>query len=191
MKTCPYCADEIQDAAIVCKHCGRELTQKSESSQSRTSGQSAAVGCGVILLIVMGSCLFLLPTDNPSPTRSTDDSTISTAAPESPAPAPVPASPDLALLAARGYEESGFHQVEGQVQNISSNSLDNVTVIVTWYTSDSEFITSDEALIDFNPILPGQISNFSTLTRSNPAMSRFSVQFKDLLAGTIQHEDRR
>jgi hypothetical protein len=192
---CPDCGKEHSDSAAACPNCARPV--KPPPPPARRFDYDAALwppaqsaprmkrnfgwaNAAWLALIIFALIVWIGSWSTASSTRVSGSA------------GPVggtSAGPQLELSKWTWGPEYGYATAEGVVKNISGESLKNVEAVVSFYTKDGTFVKSDNALIEYNPILPGQTSPFKVISSDNPAMKTARVEFKHLFGGTIDYRE--
>lgn len=60
----------------------------------------------------------------------------------------------------------------------------------TFRTNSGELVKSDSALIDYNPLMPGQTSPFKSMGTDNPQITDCGLNFKYLMGGSISFTEK-
>ena len=76
-------------------------------------------------------------------------------------------------------------QCDGEVKNISTSPIQHVKAVVSYYDPRQTFVTSDGALLTYNPLMPGQRSPFQIFTPWHPHMATFTIGYTTLWGETI------
>lgn len=156
-KKCKYCAMMIPKEASICPHCRKK------------QGTSTGVKILAVIFILMGIGMCQSLMSNKGSYQS----------------AGIKTEPVLEVQKWHWYKEYDYAIAEGTVKNISSESLNNVLAVLQIYDKHGNFIKSDNALIEYRPILPGQTSPFKVMSSFNPEMGNASIDFKNFSGGTL------
>lgn len=174
MIKCSECNHDISDLATNCPSCGAPQKPKAKG-----------IGAGGWILIAFAVWVFYELTTIGSSTTPSPASPAGSAA-STPAP---PSGPLLEVQSWRCSKEYSYIFVTGEVKNISSQPLKSVLAVGEFRTKAGEFVKSADALLDYNPILPGQTSPFKAGTTDNPQIQGCQLAFKQMFGGGIAYAE--
>jgi len=87
--------------------------------------------------------------------------------------------PSLEVLSYSCHQEGSRHVItEGLVKNTTNQPLKGVQAVISHFTADNRFITSDSSYLEFQPVMPNQISPFKIYSHFNPEMDNCTLSFK-------------
>jgi hypothetical protein len=103
-----------------------------------------------------------------------------------PAAAPIePGEPVLELVAQSRATEGDYLVLEGLVRNLAREDQPNVVARVIAEDGEGRFLTSEEVLIDWNPLRPGADSTFRVVLRAAGRAAATRLEFRSLLGGAL------
>jgi len=165
LEKCKECDHEVSKKAKECPNCGAPVGAKQYSLGS------------LIILIIFGWFMYsLLSTDYISESTNSN-SVASTKASE----------PQLEVLSWKCDTEHSYIFVRGEVKNISSKKLKNVVAVGEFRNKAGELVKTEDALLEYNPIMPGQTSPFKAGGTSNPQIENCNISFKYLFGTPVAY----
>lgn len=104
---------------------------------------------------------------------------------EPPVGPPPDGEPALELIEHRERSVGDYIVVEGVVKNLTRGDLGSVVAKVIGEGEDGGILTSEESLVDWNPLRGGARSSFKVVVRSGGKVLRTRLVFRSLLGESL------
>jgi hypothetical protein len=156
--SCPRCAEKIQGEALVCRHCGHELTPDELDARAAKAKIDSwvKIGIGAVLLVGVVKCSMTeVPASNSAASSLSSSNSLDYSAPA------VRKEARLDKFSWEAYGDTYCH-ANAKVTNTSTDSLPYVRIALQFF-KNGKLVGSDKSYLDVTDLGPGQTSTWSAM----------------------------